>query len=138
MDDAFWNRTSADDATVGQRTGMALDRMRLTEERQQIQEEEGDVGRTRRPKKRLTRWRQVMELPGSGSDAEKLWRFVAAHVEDGRRKKACPLAVKAWQEVCKQEKVGYGERRDVDVLPSVMPLFRRKKTGAVTANWTDK
>jgi hypothetical protein len=89
------------------------------------------------PKKRKTlrRWRYAMELPCHGRDWEKLWNFVAAHVEDESRKKPCPLAVKAWQRVCKFEKVPYRERTGEGMLPSVMPLFRQAKFSESKAKW---
>jgi hypothetical protein len=113
--------------------------MILTEERQYgVMKKEQDEGwiptsaaeKFERPKKKLKRWRHVMELPlpCHGRDWQKLWLFVAAHVEDESRKKPCPLAVKAWQLVCKREKVAYSERSDKAVLPLVMPLFRQVKT----------
>jgi hypothetical protein len=119
--------------------------MTLTEERQygamsSVKKEEDEESSwekemSRRPKKRLRRWRYAMELPCHGKDWEKLWNFVAAHVEDDSRKKPCSLAVKAWQRVCKLEKVPYRERTDEGILPSVMPSFRQVKSGESKAKW---
>jgi hypothetical protein len=88
-----------------------------------------------KPKRRQRRWRYAMELPCHSGDMEKLWTFVAAHVEDDGRKKACSLAVKAWQRVCGLEKkVPYRERTDKGILPSVMPSFRRR-SGESKTRW---
>lgn len=76
-----------------------------------------------------------MELPRHGKDWQKLWNFVAAHVEDDGRKKMCPLAVKAWQLVSQFDKVPYRERTDHGMFPSVMPLFRQAKFGERQAKW---
>jgi hypothetical protein len=89
-------------------------------------------------KKRLRKWRHVMEVPSHGGDWQKLWNFVAAHVEDDSRKKACPLAVKAWQLVSQFDKVPYRERTDHETFPSVMPLFRQAKFGERQAKFGER
>jgi hypothetical protein len=88
-----------------------------------------------RRKKRLGRWRHVMELPGHGKNWQNMWNFVAAHVEDDSRKKPCPLAAKAWELVRQFDKVPYRERTDHEKFPSVMPLFRQAKFGEKQMKW---
>ena len=127
---------------------MNTDGMILTKERQcgvmsnvkkEDSEEEGDGTSTCKvfvkPKKRRRIWRHAMELPCHGRDWEKLWNFVAAHVEDDSRKKLCPLAVKAWEMVHKSDKVAYRERTKEGMFPSVMPLFRQAKFGDSKLKW---
>ena len=85
-----------------------------------------------------------MELPGNDGDAEKLWNFVAAHVEDKWRKKPCPLAEKAWKQLTNKVMVGYKSRRVVEVggIPRAMPgrlaSWRRQGGTKRDADWSEK
>lgn len=100
--------------------------------------------KSEKPSKRLARWRHVMELPGNDGDAEKLWNFVAAHVEDKWRKKPCPLAEKAWKQLTGKVMVGYKSRRAVEVggIPRAMPgrlaSWRRQGGANVVVDWSEK
>ena len=99
-----------------------------------------------KPVKRLARWRHRMELPtesDDGMDAEELWNFVAAHVEDKWRKKPCLLAQKAWKVLTGQVMIGYKGRevREIDGIPVAMPgrLVSWIRQGAKgTVKWCEK
>lgn len=67
-----------------------------------------------------------MEFPDHGTDMQKLWNFVGAHVEDKGRKRPCPLARKAWTLLATRVMAGYlprrGKKREERLsLPDVMP-----------------
>ena len=83
-----------------------------------------------------------MELPGNGGDADKLWNFVAAHVEDKWRKKPCPLAEKAWKQLTGKVMVGYKPGRVVGGIPCAMPgrLASWRRQGGVDSvvDWSEK
>ena len=90
--------------------------------------------KSEKPSKRLARWRHVMEIPENGNDAEKLWIFVAAHVEDKWRKKPCFLAQKAWKLLTSKAMAGYtprvgGETEGIPVaMPGRLASWRRRST----------
>jgi len=88
-------------------------------------EEKGSLEKTKTlPRKRQTRWRHEMELPSNGSELVTLWRFVAAHVEDKTRSKACPLALKAWKQMPRHVRVARKDRTVQEPLPLKMPEVR--------------
>lgn len=98
--------------------------------------------KSEKPSKKLARWRHVMELPGNDGDADKLWNFVAAHVEDKWRKKPCPLAEKAWKQLTGKVMVGYKPGRVVGGIPCAMPgrLASWRRQGGVNSvvDWSEK
>jgi hypothetical protein len=77
-----------------------------------------------------------MELPSHGKDMDMLWRFVAAHVEDGTREKPCPLAAKAWKHLARSMRIRCRDRTATGLLPEKMPV-KFYHRGAV-AEWTTK
>lgn len=105
--------------------------------------------KSEKPVKRLARWRHVMELPEESNDADKLWGFVAAHVEDKWRRKPCFLAQKAWKLLAGKVMVGYKPRTGGEVggIPVAMPgrLASWRRQGRkdnvnvnVNINWSEK
>jgi hypothetical protein len=96
-----------------------------------------------KPSKMLGRWRHVMELPENGDDVERLWSFVAAHVEDKWRKKPCFLAQKAWKLLTGKVMVGYKARGsgETDGIPLAMPgrlASWRRPSKDDKVNWSEK
>jgi hypothetical protein len=77
-----------------------------------------------------------MELPSHGRDVDTLWRFVAAHVEDGTREKPCPLAAKAWKHLVRSKRIRYRYRTATGLLPAKMP--DKFSHGGTVAEWTTK
>lgn len=115
------------------------------------QEDEGLSGvssetvltKSEKPSKKLARWRHVMEVPENGNDAEKLWSFVAAHVEDKWRKKPCFLAQKAWKLLTSKAMVGYKPRRggETEGIPVAMPgrlASWRRRSIQSGVDWSEK
>jgi hypothetical protein len=92
--------------------------------------------RTTTPRKSRRRWRHDISLPSHGSDVDTLWRFVAAHVEDGTREKPCPLGVKAWKHLVRCKRIRYRDRTATGLLPVKMP--DRLSLGGTVAEWTSK
>ncbi len=84
-----------------------------------------------------------MELPENGDDVERLWSFVAAHVEDKWRKKPCFLAQKAWKLLTGKVMVGYKARGsgETDGIPLAMPgrlASWRRPSKDDKVNWSEK
>jgi len=101
--------------------------------------------RSQKAPKILGRWRHVMEVPEdrSGDCADKLWEFVAAHVEDKWRKKPCSLAQKVWKLLTQKAMVGYRARQEgeVDGIPVGMPgrLASWRRSGPKgEIHWSEK
>jgi hypothetical protein len=80
-----------------------------------------------------------MELPNNGMDVSKLWVFVAAHVEDDKAGKPCPLAMKAWRQVPAYMRTDYKSRTAAGLLPSSLPERGPERLGSVgKVGWSSK
>jgi hypothetical protein len=103
-------------------------------------EAEGEsLGQTKKVGQGQRRWRHEMELPRSGKDVRKLWVFVAAHVEDSRQGKPCPLAVKAWKQVPRDMRTEYKERTAAGLLPTSLPERMPERTYSISpVAWSSK
>ncbi len=93
--------------------------------------------------RKLARWRHVMEVPADGLAVDKVWEFVAAHVEDKRRKKACPLAGKAWRTLRTKGVAGHeaSKAQETGGIPLYMPGHSglRTKRGLIAGvKWSEK
>lgn len=108
-----WDCTTACGTSAGQRVFLGRPPQESKVDNSQDSDASSDTLFTKQPRpvKSIAKWKHQMETPFGGIDMEKLWIFVAAHVEDKRRQQACPFAEKVWHLLTTKVMQGYARSR---------------------------